>query len=169
MKTITIVLIFFTFSLLSQDTDSSKVKVTFLTQDVADGYDHRGGTPILLKSVEKYFKEKYKENYIKYDLTKLMKNDVKPYYIFNKKYCTPIEKVLGANTFVMTRLEIIKPAEKYIFEDIYKVYVKVYSSLSGKSEIIYKNDNVKSDTLETIFDDKEKVIVDKIFKVAKVN
>ena len=69
----------------------------------------------------------------------------------------------------MTRLEIIKPAEKYISEDIYKVYVKVYSSLTGKSEIIYENESVKSDTLKSIFKNKEKVIIDNIFNVTKGN
>jgi len=155
--------------MLYQKTESSKVKVTFLSQDVAEGYDHRGGTPILLEDVENYFRENFKENYIKYDPAKLMKNNVEPYYIFNKKYCIPIEKFLGANTFVMTRLEIIKPAKKYISEDTYKVYVKVYSSLTGKSEIIYKNESVKSDTLKAIFKNKEKVIIDKIFNVTKGN
>ena len=90
MKIISIVLIFFAFSLLSQESDSTKVKVTFLSQDVAEGYDHRGGTPLLLEDVEKYFKENFKENYIKYDPAKLMKNNVEPYYIFNKKYCLSI-------------------------------------------------------------------------------
>jgi hypothetical protein len=169
MKTVILILILFGNCLYSQERDSTKVKVAFLTQDVADGYDHAGCTPKMLDSLEQYFKDHYKPNYIPYDISKLMENDVEPYYIFNKIYCEPIGKVLGANTFVMTRLELINRGEKLCSEDIYRVFLKVYSSLSNKSEVIYENDKIKSDSLKTIFRNNEEAIIDKIFLVAKSN
>ena len=169
MKIIITILILFAVSLHSQEDDSSRVKVVFLTQDVADGYDHAGCTPEMLENVEQYFIEHYKSNYIKYDITKLMENNVGPFYIFNKKYCIPIEKLLGSNTFVMTRLELIERGERFCYDDLYKVRIKIYSSLSNKSEIIYENQKVKSDTLNSIFVNKEDLIINKIFKVAQGN
>jgi len=48
------ILFIFSLKLRSQNIDS--VKVAFLTQDVADGYDHAGGTPDIIHKIEKYFK-----------------------------------------------------------------------------------------------------------------
>ncbi len=86
---------------------SANEKVVFLSQDVSNYYSKRGCTPNLLNPLKIKFKNLYSDNFIHYDLTKLRKNDIKPYYIFNKKYCKGIGDVLYANTFIMTQLKLV--------------------------------------------------------------
>ncbi len=166
MNRICVLFFCFTIHAFSQEIDSLQIKIVFLSQDVAEGYDHRGGTPLLLAKVEQYFKENYPDNYLKYDLTKLMKNDVKPYYIFNRKYCSPIETVLGANTFIMSRLEIKYADDNLPTKDIYDIFIKVYSSLSGKSKIIFQQKNVVSKDIPELFEKRERELIEKVFNVA---
>ncbi len=118
-------------------------KVVFLTQDVAEGYDHRGCTPPLLKKLIENFENQHSEKYIYYDVTKLMENDIGPYYIFNKKYCKKIGELLDANIFVMSRLVLVGHDKLGECKgDLFDIHVKVYSNQNDKELTLYKESKV---------------------------
>jgi hypothetical protein len=79
-------------------------RVTFLTPDVADAYDHRGCTPNPTEALSAYTAKAEPSRYVPYDLRKLADAKVEPYYIYSRRYCGAIGRALGANLFVMTRL-----------------------------------------------------------------
>lgn len=160
---VVVVLLSFYQVSLSNDSLDIKPKVVFLTQDVADGYDHAGCTPDLLRILKDSFNKIHPEMYVNYDLKRLMKNGVGPYYIFNKKYCDKIGKILGANIFVMSRLVLVGHDEKGECEgDLYDVQVKVYSKINEKETMILKLSKVPVYKFDELFQGKEKEYIKKI-------
>jgi len=138
------------------DSLNNKPQVVFLSQDVADGYDHSGCTPDLLSVLKKYFKKQYPEKHVEYNVKKLMDKGVGPYYIFNKKYCQKIGEVLGANIFVMSRLVLVGHDEKGECEgDLFDVQVKVYSKINEKERIILKQSKVPVYKFDELFRGRE--------------
>ena len=127
------------FTEIKNDND----RAVFLTQDVTEGYDHRGCTPVLLKKLINNFKKLHPDKYVAYNTSKLMKNDVGPYYIFNKKYCKKIGELLGANIFVISRLVLVGHDEFGECKgDLFDIHVKVYSILNDKEITIFKENKV---------------------------
>jgi hypothetical protein len=116
---------------------SSEVRLMFLAQDATPGgWDHSGCCGYVLEPLQDLFKRRYPSNFVENDVGKLIRNDVPPYYIYNKRYCLPIGQLLGANTFVMTQVRLLNlgmPLEEWRFD----VEAKVYSSLTKTESVFF--------------------------------
>ncbi|SVD04694.1 uncharacterized protein METZ01_LOCUS357548 [marine metagenome] len=145
--------------------NASDVKIVFLSEDVANGYNHRGGTPELLGPLENYVSSKHPENFVSFDVKKLLQHRVEPYYIFNKTYCGPIGKILGANTFVMARLVPVKTSSKPRLEQ-YNIQVKVYSALTGVEKTLMKKNNIETSEFNSVFSGNYEALFRSILDVA---
>jgi|GEM_PF-5492998 len=166
-KLVLVIVVLIAFYQVSLPNDSLviKPKVVFVAQDVADAYDHAGCTPDLLRILKISFKRKHPDMFVNYDVKKLMNNDIGPYYIFNKKYCDKIGKILGANIFVMSRLVLVGHDEKGKCEgDLYDVQVKVYSRINEKETMILKLSKVPVYKFDELFEGKEEEYIRKILE-----
>ena len=139
-------------------------KIVFLPEDVSGGYDHRGGTPQLLEKLEEYVASHAPQNHVMMDIHKLLKKDIRPYYIYNKKYCKPIGTVLGANVFVMARLVLVKQAVRY-GEDQYDIQAKAFSSETGREIELLRSKNVRGADFVTLIEGRENDLLKKILTV----
>ena len=164
------IIVIFTASFVNADDSlqvdtTLKLKVVFLTQDVADGYDQAGYTPDFVRKLENYFKKNYPEDYVKYNIPLLLKKNVGPYYIFNKKYSKPIEELLSANAFVMTRLVLEGHDEKGECKgDLFHIKIKVFNSLKDTEEIIFDQKAIPVYKFDEIIEANLNHLIDKILK-----
>lgn len=166
-KLVLLILVLLTFYQVTLPNDNLEIrpKVVFLTQDVADGYDHMGCTPDLLKILKTSFNKQHPNMFVNYDVKKIMKNGIGPYYIFNKKYCDKIGKILDANIFVMSRLVLVGQNEKGECDgDLYDIQVKVYSKINEKEKLIVKLNKVPVYKFDEIFRGKEEEYIKKILE-----
>ena len=159
-----------TFVLLASISPSSihakqAIKIIFLPESVAGGFDHAGPMP-LLQPLEDYISKEYNQYYVPMKLGRLIKKNILPYYIYNKKYCKPIKKELGANTFVMAQINFSSGLTS-IDARRFDVEVKVYTFLNKKEMILFKKDNMKIDDVDDILKGKEQLITNKILTFVK--
>ena len=164
MNKITIILLLAIITISSaSDTLGIKPKIVFLTEDVANGYVHRGCTPELMDNLITIFKKEYPDKYVKYDLQKLLNNKIKPYNIFNKKYCKKIGEILNANVFVMSRLVLVGHDEKgECTGDLYNIQIKVYSKILENETTVFSHDSIPAYNFDSLFVGKDKFYIDKI-------
>ncbi|MES9844059.1 MAG: hypothetical protein ABW131_05370 [Candidatus Sedimenticola sp. 6PFRAG5] len=117
-------------------------QITFLTQDATPGaWDHSGCCGYALEPLEEFVRDHHSGSFVQYDLGRLIRQGVPPYYVFNKRYCDPIGEVLGANLFVMTQVKLLNmgaPIDRWKFD----VRAKAYSSISGRERPILEADSV---------------------------
>ena len=91
--------------------------------------------------LEEFVRKHHGSSFVPYDLGRLIRQDVPPYYIFNKRYCEPIGQVLGANLFVMTQAKLLNtgaPSKRWKFD----IRAKAYSSVTGRVLPIFTADGV---------------------------
>ncbi len=125
-------------------------RITFLTQDAPGGWDHAGYMGYVLEPVEAFVRECCSSSFVPYDLGTLIKADVAPYYIFSKSYCEPIGKILSANLFVMTQVDLLSStASTNPWK--FNIRAKAYSSVSGRELPIFEAKEVtKEEALQKV-------------------
>lgn len=127
-------------NLIYAQSNEIKNKVVILSPNYVDIIDHKGCIDLPLEFLEDYIKLNHPSEFVELDYKKLRKNNVESLYIYNKKYCKPIGKVLDANLFVMTNIKMVSMNSSYCADITYNIEMKAYSMFSNK-EIILLNLN----------------------------
>lgn len=153
-------------SSMAPGTAREGTRVVFLTQDVAEGFDHAGATPDLLEPLKTFVRKEYPNSIVPLDLHRLLDAGIKPYYIYNKRYCAPIGRELGANLFVMSRLVMTGPtAQRGDF--LYTVEAKAYSSSTGRESVFLSAERVAGANLQGLVIGREQELWQAILAVAQ--
>ena len=144
-------------------------QITFLTQDATPGgWDHSGCCEYVLKPLEDFVRLQHSSEFVPHDLGRLIKQDVPPYYIFNKRYCEPIGRVLGANLFVMTQATLLNmsaPMDRWKFN----IRAKAYSSVTGRELPIFAIDDVSIGEAQATVEQELKSILRDLRMVAEID
>jgi hypothetical protein len=152
----------------SESLGDDATRLTYLTPGVSDHYDHRGCTPNPTKVLAEFTAAAHPEFFVDYDIQKLLAAGVEPYYIYDRRYCAPVGRVLQANLFVMTRLNLVGVGPKgECVDDLYDVELKVFSSETQRERVVYRASRVSTQDLPRLFKGNEKGLLAEILAVAQ--
>lgn len=141
-------------------------RIVFLPEDFPGGHDHRGGSAALLVHLERYVARHAPASHVRFDLRRVLRAGVEPFYVYAKRHCRPIGDVLGANVFVMARLTVVEPSS-FPAEERYDVEAKAYASETDREVRLLRARRVRAKDLRTLIEGKEEELLARILSAAE--
>jgi hypothetical protein len=133
--------------IFSQNTDT-KNKIVVLIPNYVDGIDHKGCIDLPIQFLEQFIEQYHPLEYVRLDKKKLREENIEFFYIYNKKYCKPIGRVLKANLYLMTNIKMVKQNSNNCLDITYDIEMKVYSDVTQKEKILVRYKDVTIDAFQ---------------------